>query len=168
MSHCVLKLILCISIFSLSACSAKYNNVSDSEINGPVVNHVTPTDTIAFILFNIQNSNKSKSSSNLSFKSITKNVGKLKNTTLNQDVIGDKLCFYFYNMDNIVDSLFMEHPLKMNVEIEDENSHLVTKQLDLDGTEFFIRIQLKDEYKSVKIMEWLNGNINSLTTIPLK
>jgi hypothetical protein len=168
MSHRVLKVILCISIFSLSACSAKYNNVSDSEISEPIANQPPPTDTIAFLLFNIQNNNKSKSSSNLSFKSITKNVGKLKNTTLNQDITGDKLCFYFYNMDNIVDSLFIEHPLKKNVEIEDENNHLVTKQLDLDKTEFFIRIQLKDEYKSVKITEWLNGNINSLTTILLK
>lgn len=162
------KIIFFSSVFLISACSIKNKQQISSEINTEENITTNPSsDTFAFLLFHIEKGND-RTNSFLTLKSSKKNVGKLKSNDLNQVNSNNKLSFYFYHSNKIVDSFSIEHPLYKSIEYTNDKNEFETKQLNLDSTDFFIRIQLKENYQLLKVDETFNQKTNSLLSFQLK
>lgn len=161
-----LNMIYFLTLLFVYSCSVKHNRLTHSD-NETLENenYNQPIDTIAFLLFSIQ---KSKLDTKIILKSISKSEGIIKDKNIYSNFIGDKLSFYFYNQNIAVDSFFLEHPLFKKVEYTDDENKFVSKQLDLDSTDFFIRIQLKNNYQTLKVTEQYHNKLKEILTVQLK
>jgi hypothetical protein len=168
MNHFILKITMLFFLLLGFACSSKHKNISVSAQSETLDNNLAINDTIAFLLFNIRYTDKSKMNTSLTLKSITKNAGKIKSNNTNADFQDNRLVFSFYNKNKIIDSLLLEHPLNKHVEFIDENNQFIAKKLQLDSTEFFIRIQLKEDYKFLKITQFVDNKKSELLMLQLK
>jgi hypothetical protein len=78
--------------------------------------------------------------------------GKLKNNNSNETGIsGDLICFQLDKKSNELQRIIVKNPLSKSMEFLDESKSFQRKQIDLDSTQFSIRLQLKPNTKYISI-----------------
>jgi len=103
----------------------------------------------------------------IEFVSKTEIIGKIKNEYQSQVNSENFLTIDLYEQDKLIKTIAIAHPLYKNVEYLEGNS-LVSKSIELNTEEFFIRLQIKDKSNKIKISETLkNATSKELTTIKL-
>ena len=124
------------------------------------------TDKIVFLVLRI--SKDSLQGENLiEFVSLIKKDGKMKNEM--QDKIDSEnfLTLDLYEKNKLMRSITIEHPLFKQVEYEDDDV-LTSKSVELDKTEFFVRLQVNGDLNRIRIWETLkNAPRKELSTIEL-
>ena len=99
----------------------------------------------------------SKDNNNLKRISLINKIevnGKLKqNTFLREGSQGDLNFNLLDKKGNTIDSFIIKNPLFKTIEYVDESKHFKVKQLDLDSTQFSLRLQLNPKVISISISE---------------
>ena len=138
-------LVLTILCF-FSACGIKKSMVSPQS-------SIENEPKIIFLNYNI----KKTSNGNKRIQFINKVIadGKLKNTKPNEEgVQGDLVCLQLDKKSNILQRSIVKNPLIKNIEFLDESKSFQRKEIDLDSTQFSIRLQLKPNTKHISIIDF--------------
>ncbi|WP_309642149.1 hypothetical protein [Flavobacterium sp.] len=112
----------------------------------------SPTDEIVFAVFKMT---KKANQNTIEIISTTKSNGKMKPEIERPIDSENYLTLEIFENDNLVQTKRVEHPLLKNVEYLNDNNQYVSKQVDLDDAEFFIRLQKKEGFTKVRIWETL-------------
>lgn len=95
----------------------------------------------------------------------TKTNGKIKNDYQNPIDSENYLTIDVYENDKLINTLVIEHPLYKRVEYSDGKT-LISKSVELNMAEFFIRLQLNENSHQLKISETIKNTAKKeLTTI---
>ncbi len=123
-------------------------------------------NAIVFVILRIRKDSVEENNV-IEFVSKTKIIGKIKNEYQSQVDSENFLTIDLYEQDKLIKTIVIAHPLYKNVEYLEGNS-LVSKSIELNTEEFFIRLQIKDNSNKIKISETLkNATSKELTTIKL-
>ncbi|GAA3636794.1 hypothetical protein GCM10022397_23010 [Flavivirga jejuensis] len=80
--------------------------------------------------------------------------GKLKNhnnKSLETSLPGDLQLFQLDKKSNIIQSIIIENPLAKTIEYMDESKSFQSRRVDLDSTQFSLKLQLKPNTKYISI-----------------
>ena len=117
----------------------------------------SPTDEIVFVVFKMT---KNANQNTIAIISTTKTSGKMKPEIERPISSENYLTLEIFENDKLVQTKRVEHPLHKNVEYLNDNNQYVSKQVDLDDAEFFIRLQKKAGFTKVRIWETLKDKPN--------
>ncbi len=124
-----------------------------------------PADEIVFVVFKVT---KNAARNVIAIISTAKSYGKMKAEIEKPISSENYLTIEIFQNERLVQTKRVEHPLLKYVEYPNENNQYVSKQLDLDEAEFFIRLQKKQGSTKIRISETLkNKSINELQTFTL-
>lgn len=154
-----MKTFLLLSLF-LTSC----NLTKKTEINGSKINY--DDNAIVFVVLKIKK-DSIQGVNVIETVSKTKSIGKLKNDFQDQIDSENYLTIDLFEQDKLIKTSFIAHPLYKHVEYFDGND-LISKSIELNQEEFFIRIQIKDNSNKIRISEKLkNTSSRVLTTLKL-
>lgn len=124
---------------------------------------IESTPKIIFLNYSIKKTpNNSKT---IEFLSKKVSDGKLKEiNTEKNGVLGDLVCAQLDKKSNILQHFVIKNPLKKHVEYIDDSKSFQRKQIDLENTQFTIRLQLLSatKYISISNFDAENNNLNPL------
>jgi hypothetical protein len=122
-------------------------------------------DMIGFLVFKIgKDSVHGKNVIELVSKTISS--GRIKNDFQAPTVFENYLIVEVFGKNKLANTIIIEHPLHKHVEYVDDRGNLVTKFVDLDHAEFFVRLQLSGNSNRIRISETLkNAAKRELKTI---
>ena len=152
--------ILLIFIILLGVVSCKStNNKTEYKVNGSS-ELVSYADQIAFLMFTIEKDTLKN-----------KNIVQLKDMkfasgTMRDDNSDKIKSAYFLTVEVYENSLlsrtfYVEHPLYKKAEFSTSDGKLTTKTVELDKSDFFIRIQVKSQQTEIIISETLSDEIKN-------
>lgn len=140
-----IRILLLLSIFLTSCTSTKL--IEDAPIN-------YSEGVIYFLVFNISQDTALKNST-IHLTSKINSVGEIKNNFQEHIDSENYLKVEVYDKDLLINTIIVEHPLYKNIEYFDEEK-LSTKFIELDSTDFFIRLQINSPSNVINISEVLN------------
>ncbi|WP_346882986.1 hypothetical protein [uncultured Algibacter sp.] len=89
--------------------------------------------------------------------------GKFKNPkTTTKDTYGDLICLQLDKKSNILERTTIKNPLFKTIEFIDDSKSFHTKHIDLDSTNFSVRLQLKQNAQYISLIE-VNLNNTSVS-----
>jgi hypothetical protein len=120
---------------------------------------MTATPKIIFLNYSVK---PGKSKGDPEIKLINKGIseGRIKLNNSNPDISkpGDLICVSLDNRMGSVDSIIISDPLNITVESVDDNNALFKKEIALDSSQFFIRMQLSEKTDAIAIRKRFNSN----------
>ena len=123
-----------------------------------------PADEIVFVVFKIT---KNAARNTIAIISTAKSNGKMK-TEIERPISSENyLTLEIFENNNLILTKRIEHPLLKNVEYLNESNQYVSKEVDLDDAEFFIRLQKNQGSTKIRILETLKSKPNELQTFTL-
>ena len=134
-------------LFFFNACGS-YKNTEASKSSIAIESN----PKIIFLNYSIKkNSNKVRS-----IRFIDKKItdGKLKNQSNDIGSSDDLVCFQLDKKSTILQETIIKNPLTKNIEYLDASKSFQRKQIDLDSTQFSIRLQLKPKTKYISISDF--------------
>jgi hypothetical protein len=142
-------------IFLFFACNRK--SKSDS------INLDSLPDVLAFITLKIEDENGRRK---VSLEDVIKTVGKPKNIVESYSRSSKKLRLSIKHGNNIVEEVFLEHPLYKSVEYT-QGDALQRKEISLAKETFFIRTIIKEGQTTIDIYETIDQKEKMLNSIKL-
>jgi hypothetical protein len=124
-------------------------------------------DVIVFLVLHIKKDEGTKQNI-VKLVSQTKNAGAIKRDKAQELAPSENyLTLHVYEKNQEVNKITVEHPLYKHVEYFEDNQ-FKTKDIALDESEFFVRIQATNHCDKVVVWETIkNSNPKELTTIKL-
>jgi hypothetical protein len=143
-------------------CSAGWQscNVLRSSAKTEIDNEtIAATPKIIFLNYSVKlDKSKGEPEVKLIHKGITEGKIKINNSNPNITKPGDLICVALDNRLGPIDSIIISDPLNISVESVDENNALFKKEIALDSSQFFIRMQLSEKTDAIAIRKRINSN----------
>jgi len=113
-------------------------------------------NTIVFLVLRISK-DSIQGKNVIEFVHKTKSLGKIKDNNNSHFNYENYLTIDVYQQDSIIHTMVIEHPLYKHVEYSGDNNILVSKYIELNKEEFFIRLQMTGDSNKIRISETLNN-----------
>ncbi|WP_178984387.1 hypothetical protein [Winogradskyella helgolandensis] len=154
---CIFSLFL---VMTLLSCIGKKSIIAEEK-------QIEPQPKLLFLNYKIE---KLEDKKTISLINQIKTDGKLKETVLsrNNTTIGD-LEYLILDKDlNQLERHYIKNPLKKVIEFINDSGNFEKKMLDLDRSEFSLRLQLKSKAEYIVINEITSEGITKLNTTKIE
>jgi len=145
-NHIHIFLLIALLVLQISCASKK--NVA---VNETIIEELPPK--LIFLNYTISKDDHGNKHIQFINKSIAD--GKLKNHNSNESgIAGDLVCVQLDKKSNELQRIIVKNPLSKSIEFLNESKSFQRKQIDLDSTQFSIRLQLNPNTKYISITDF--------------